>query len=182
MSQRKDGAAKIVDVFSLPDIWHGYGCSPRCRGHQALVQVVTNATPTSQPTHMEQRHYNAVTPPISPYFQYDCLQIKSPVALCPPNDSSNKSTKLVSLMSTAQRVRIYKIRFPLGLSVRHGLFVLDVICRQDYRLEDCRIDVDFQQGAHISLFATASSFSLSPWPSPGLYPMRTGGKAAVTWR
>jgi hypothetical protein len=62
MSQRKYGAAKTVDVFWSPNIWHGYGGSLRCRGHQALVQPVPNATPTSQ------HHHNAVTPPISHPF------------------------------------------------------------------------------------------------------------------
>jgi hypothetical protein len=75
MSQSKYGAAKIVDVFSLPNIWHGYDRSPRCRGHQALVQPATNATPTSQPTHTARRHYNAVTPPISPSTTLGILSV-----------------------------------------------------------------------------------------------------------
>lgn len=69
MSQRKYGAAKTVDVFWSPNIWHGYGGSLRCRGHQALVQRVPNATPTSQ------RHHNAVTPPISPTTTLGILSV-----------------------------------------------------------------------------------------------------------
>jgi hypothetical protein len=182
MSQRKYGAAKTAYVFSLPDIWHGYGRSPRCRGHPAQVQPVTNATPTIQPTHTAQRHYNAATPPISQSTTLGVLSVR--IAFKSSDLSRSVRTKLVSVMNKAQHSESEFTKFHFHCVYRCATGLLTFVSRYT------DMATGWTTGEPTSTSSRGRTSCSSPQRlapvclrgPPSLYPMCTAGKAGVTWR